>query len=81
MPGKPKLRRIVSWITTALLATLSAGAESPPRERAPAGKAKAIAQRPRNDGIAARFPVDKGISKDPAVVFHDDFETDEPGKR
>ena len=28
-----------------------------------------------NKGIAARYPGDAGIEKDPAVVFHDDFES------
>lgn len=28
-------------------------------------------------GIAARYPADRGIEADPAVLFHDDFETDD----
>ncbi len=32
-------------------------------------------------GISARYPGDEGISKDPAVLFHDDFEADPPGSR
>jgi hypothetical protein len=34
-----------------------------------------------NDGIAARYPGDRGIGTDPAVVFHDDFESGEPRQR
>ena len=30
---------------------------------------------PEGDGIAAKYPGDRGIEKDPAVVFADDFET------
>ena len=30
-----------------------------------------------NQGIAARYPDDKGIEADPAVLFHDDFESDD----
>jgi len=29
-----------------------------------------------NQGIAARYPGDRGIEADPAVLFHDDFESD-----
>ena len=32
-------------------------------------------------GLAAKYPGDIGIAKDPAVLFHDDFEMDAPGKR
>jgi hypothetical protein len=28
-----------------------------------------------NNGLAAKYPADAGIGKDPAVVFHDDFES------
>ncbi|MGA2015305.1 MAG: hypothetical protein ABSH26_00005, partial [Opitutaceae bacterium] len=28
-------------------------------------------------GVAARYPADRGIEADPAVLFHDDFETDD----
>lgn len=36
---------------------------------------------PQGDkGIAARYTGDEGISSDPAVVFHDDFEADQLGK-
>ena len=31
-------------------------------------------------GLAAKYPGDTGIAKDPAVLFHDDFEKDPPGK-
>lgn len=31
-------------------------------------------------GLAAKYPGDAGIAKDPAVLFHDDFEKDAPGK-
>ncbi len=34
-----------------------------------------------NSGIAARYPGDVGIDKDPAVVFHDDFESGQIGHR
>jgi hypothetical protein len=34
-----------------------------------------------NQGIASRYPGDRGIEADPAVLFHDDFESDEPLKR
>ena len=33
-----------------------------------------------NNGIAARYPGDEGIEQDPAVVFHDDFESDNLSK-
>jgi hypothetical protein len=33
-----------------------------------------------NNGIAARYPGDEGIEKDPAVVFHDDFESGDLSK-
>lgn len=32
-------------------------------------------------GIAARYPGDRGIAKDPAVLLHEDFETGAPGQR
>jgi len=32
-------------------------------------------------GLASRYPGDKGIEKDPAVLFHDDFEAGEVGKK
>ncbi len=34
-----------------------------------------------NQGIASRYPGDRGIEADPAVLFHDDFESGEPLKR
>ena len=38
----------------------------------------APASLPRGDvGIAAKYPADQGIENDPAVIFHDDFETRE----
>ncbi len=33
-----------------------------------------------NNGIAARYPGDAGIERDPAVVFHDDFESGDLSK-
>lgn len=59
---------VLPW-TTPLLACLllavarSAGADTPP-DALPEG----------DTGIAARYPGDAGIEKDPAVVFHADFE-------
>jgi hypothetical protein len=32
-------------------------------------------------GLAAQYPGDAGIAKDPAVLFHEDFETGLPGER
>ena len=31
-------------------------------------------------GLAVKYPGDVGIAEDPAVLFHDDFENDAPGK-
>jgi hypothetical protein len=39
----------------------------------------AAADRVTLPGLAAKYPGDVGIAKDPAVLFHDDFETDTPG--
>lgn len=52
-----------SLVFAALLASLAWGEEALPP--LPEG----------NAGIAAKFPGDAGITKDPAVVFHDDFES------
>jgi len=54
------------WIT---IAAGGCGAELPTRTPAslPQGDA----------GIAAKYPADQGIENDPAVIFHDDFETRE----
>jgi hypothetical protein len=38
-----------------------------------------LSRLPEGDGIAARYPGDKGIERDPAVVFADDFETTAAG--
>jgi hypothetical protein len=35
---------------------------------------------PEGDGIAAKYPGDQGIERDPAVVFADGFETTETGR-
>lgn len=32
-----------------------------------------------DDGLAAKYPKDAGIGKDPAVLFHDDFEGEKVG--
>jgi acetyl esterase/lipase len=32
-------------------------------------------------GLAARYPQDRGLAQDPAVLFHDDFEQGEPADR
>jgi hypothetical protein len=34
-----------------------------------------------NEGIAAKYPGDLGIEADPAVIFHDDFESDDLRKK
>ena len=34
-----------------------------------------VASTARADGLGAKYPGDKGISKDPAVLFADDFES------
>lgn len=34
-----------------------------------------------NQGIAAKYPGDRGIAKDQAVIFHDDFETGKPSQK
>jgi len=34
-----------------------------------------------NQGIAAKYPGDRGIDADPAVLFHDDFESDDLRKK
>ena len=33
----------------------------------------------QEQGLAAKYPADQGIGRDPAVLFHDDFETGDPG--
>ena len=43
--------------------------------------AKLPARGPARGGLASRYPGDKGIGRDPAVVFHDDFEAGEVGKK
>jgi hypothetical protein len=32
-------------------------------------------------GLASKYPGDEGLGKDPAVLFHDDFESGAPGER
>ncbi|HLF94583.1 MAG TPA: hypothetical protein VJB14_14055, partial [Planctomycetota bacterium] len=39
------------------------------------------AQEAVETGLAARYPGDEGVGKDPAVLFHDDFESGAPGER
>lgn len=39
------------------------------------------AQEKSETGLAARYPGDEGVGKDPAVLFHDDFESGAPGGR
>ncbi|MFO0887746.1 MAG: alpha/beta hydrolase [Isosphaeraceae bacterium] len=34
-----------------------------------------------HNGLAARYPGDRGIADDPAVLFHDDFERGDPAER
>jgi hypothetical protein len=43
--------------------------------------AKLPARGPARGGLASRYPGDRGIGRDPAVVFHDDFEAGEVGKK
>lgn len=38
-----------------------------------------LSELPEGEGVAARYPGDEGIERDPAVVFADDFETTEAG--
>ena len=60
------------WLLLAALAllwTIQAGAEETP---APPSTLPALPE--GNTGIAAKYPGDRGIEKDPAVVFADDFE-------
>lgn len=57
----------VGFLLPLLLAATAGGGPSPPTEPAP------LPQGER--GIAAKYPGDRGIEKDAAVVFHDDFET------
>lgn len=57
-------------------AAVSAGEQVSP----PPYEVKASSLPQGNNGIAARYPGDGGISKDPAVVFHDDFETGDLSK-
>ncbi len=39
------------------------------------------AQGAAETGLAAKYPGDEGVGKDPAVLFHDDFESGAPGER
>ena len=55
-----------------LVAAVAAGA---------AGAAGASRGAAGGSGLAARYPGDAGIERDPAVLFHDDFETGKPGSR
>ena len=57
-------------------ATIAVAADAP----SPARRAVPSSPLPGSEGIAARYPGDAGIERDPAVVFHDDFETGEIGR-
>ncbi|MCK4283407.1 MAG: hypothetical protein KAX44_03745 [Candidatus Brocadiae bacterium] len=39
-----------------------------------------VSELPEGDGLAAKYPGDRGIEDDPAVVFADDFETADLGR-
>jgi hypothetical protein len=61
-----KLRALLILLQFACGAAAAPSADSPPEAPAlPEG----------DQGIAARYPGDRGIENDPAVLFHDDFES------
>jgi hypothetical protein len=63
--GLPTLIGLPALVTVCLLSSLRiAGAGEPPLRPLPEG----------NTGLAAKYPGDVGIEKDPAVVSHADFE-------
>lgn len=69
--GKLRILAIVlqlAWWTTACRAN---GVSAPAPQPLPEG----------DQGIAARYPGDRGIDADPAVLFHDDFESGDLRKK
>src|ERR1700677_2200773 len=67
--------RVHAISTTLLLACAMAALASDPLPDPPA-------KLPEGDqGIAAKYPGDKGIDADPAVIFHDDFEGNDLQKK
>jgi hypothetical protein len=66
-----KTDRPVAWLVALALTAAALGGA------AGAGAADGVTVR----GLAAKYPGDVGVASDPAVLFHDDFETETPGKR
>ena len=56
---------MIAWASILLLGATGAFAQESALAPLPEG----------NTGIAAKYPGDAGIEKDPAVIFHDDFES------
>jgi len=73
-------------ITGTAVLFLSAGAWGPARQQSGAPPAPAIEPLPEGDaGLAAKYPGDRGLERDPAVIHFDDFEdyrtTDDVNKK
>ena len=76
MKGAMAMRRTIRLVNVAFVVCMLAAGNALPATR-PAGRATTQpttqpATQPA--GIAARYPGDKGIAKDPAVIVHEDFE-------